>query len=59
MGVKPSQGELNAAIKPLIVHIPQAQVIDNDIIMATNSVEEMLEVIYQVLEAFHKAGLLR
>ena len=30
MGLKPAQGELNAALKPLFAHIPQVHVIHDD-----------------------------
>ncbi len=37
MGVKPAQGELNMALQPLFAHIPQAHLIHDDLIVATET----------------------
>ena len=40
MGLKPSQGELNAALQPLFAHIPEVHVIHDDLVIATVTEEE-------------------
>ena len=37
MGVKPAQGELNMAFRPHFVHIPQAHLLHDDLIVATET----------------------
>ena len=37
MGIKPAQGELNMALQPLFAHIPQAHLIHDDLIVATET----------------------
>lgn len=57
MGLKPSQGELNAALQPLFAHLPQVHVIHDDIVIATISVEEHISIVDQVMQILSKAGL--
>ena len=40
MGLKPSQGELNAALQPLFAHVPEVHVIHDDLVIATVTEEE-------------------
>ena len=42
MGIKPAQGELNIALRPIFAHIPKAHQIHDDLIVATETEEEML-----------------
>ena len=57
MGLKPSQGELNAALQPLFAHIPGVHVIHDDLIIGTVTLEEHLSVVKQVLDVLSKNGL--
>ncbi len=40
MGVKPAQGELNMALQSLFAQIPQAHLIHDDLIVATETEAE-------------------
>ncbi|CAB4036085.1 Hypothetical predicted protein [Paramuricea clavata] len=40
MGLKPSQGELNAALLAVVAHIPNAHLIHGDLIVAARTVED-------------------
>ena len=57
MGIKPAQGELNMALRPLFSHLRDVFLIHDDLIIATETMEEHLEVIRAVMEAVLKAGL--
>ena len=57
MGLKPSQGELNAALQPLFSHMSEVHVIHDDIIIATPGEKRHLEVLVEVLSILWKAGL--
>ena len=57
MGLKPAQGELNAALAPLFAHIEGVHLIHDDLIIATDTIEEHLIAIRKVMEAISKAGL--
>ena len=57
MGLKPAQGELNAALAPLFAHIEGVHFIHDDLIIATDTIEEHLIAIRKVMEAISKAGL--
>ena len=57
MGLKPAQGELNAALNPLFAHIRDVHVIHDDVVVATDTSEEHLHAINELLEAISKAGL--
>ena len=50
MGLKPSQGELNAALQPLFANHPEVHVIHDDIIVATDNEASHVQVIEQVLD---------
>ena len=57
MGIKPAQGELNAALKSIFAHIPNVYLIHDDLFIATNTDEEHELAILQVMEAVRKSGL--
>ena len=40
MGVKPAQGEFNAALKPIFAHIPNVYLIHDDLIIAVKTFNE-------------------
>ena len=47
MGVKPAQAELNTALKPIFCYITNVYLIHDDLLIATKSIEEHLEVIHE------------
>ncbi|CAB4029394.1 Hypothetical predicted protein, partial [Paramuricea clavata] len=57
MGVKPAQGELNMALQPLFAHIPQAHLIHDDLIVATETDGEHHSAITAVMQAITNAGI--
>ena len=57
MGVKPSQGELNAALAPIFRHIPNAHLIHDDLIVATKNFDDHVKTLDEVMEAIQQAGL--
>ena len=57
MGVKPAQGELNTALRPLFAHIPKAHLIHDDLIIAAENMKEHNEALRAVLEAVSRANL--
>ena len=57
MGLSPAQGELNAALKPLFTHIPQAHVLHDDLIVATKDDAEHLQVMEEVMRTLEKSGI--
>ena len=57
MGLKPAQGELNAALQPLFAHLKSVHVIHADIVIATKTLAEHEAVIKQVMSIIKKAGL--
>ena len=57
MGLKPSQGELNAALQPLFCDLPEVHVIHDDIIIATPVEASHLSVLIKVLSILRKKGL--
>ena len=57
MGLKPAQGELNAALAPLFDHIKNLHLIHDDVIIATSTIEEHLTALHEIMEAISKAGL--
>ena len=57
MGLKPAQGELNAALQPLFAHLKSVHVIHDDIVIATKTLAEHESVIKQVMAIIKKAGL--
>ena len=57
MGLKPVQGKLNVAVKPIFAHIPQVQLIHDDLLIATKTQKEHKEVVLQVMQAISNSGL--
>ena len=57
MGVKPAQGELNAALTPLFAHIPNVYLIHDDCITAGKIFNEYNLAIQEVMKAIDKANL--
>ena len=57
MGLKPSQGKLNAALQPLFSHLSEVHVIHDDIIIATPDEKRHVEILVEVLLILWKAGL--
>ena len=57
MGLKPTQGELDAALAPLFAHIEGVHFIHDDLIIATDTIKEHLIALPKVMEAISKAGL--
>ena len=57
MGFKPAQGELNAALTPLFAHIPDAHLIHDDMVIATDTIEEHLATLREVMETVFRNGL--
>ena len=57
MGLKPAQGELNAALRPLFAHIDHVHLIHDDITIATQTEEEHEQAIMQVMEVVKESGL--
>ncbi len=57
MGVKPAQGELNMALQPLFAQIPQAHLIHDDLIVATETEAEHHSAIKAVMQVITDAGI--
>ena len=57
MGLKPAQGELNAALQPLFSLLKSVHVIHDDIVIATKTLAEHETMIEQVMAIVEKAGL--
>ena len=57
MGVKPAQGELNAALIPMFSHISDAHVIHDDCIVASKDMTQHLEALDKVFQAIRKSGM--
>ena len=57
MGIKPAQGELNVALKPIFMHIDNNHLIHDDLIIATRKMSEHIEAIREVMEAISNEGL--
>ena len=57
MGVKPAQGELNTALKPLFEHIPGAHLIHDDLILAASNMEEHNQILDAVMKSISNHGL--
>lgn len=57
MGIKTSQGELNAALRPVLQEIPDAHHIHDDIVIASKSVNQHLKALEQFMKAIRKSGL--
>ena len=57
MGLKPSQGELNAALLPLFAHIPNVFLIHDDLVIASETESEHKIAVRDVLETICKNDL--
>ena len=57
MGVKSAQGELNAALRPIFRNIPDAHVIHDDVIVASNNITDHIKTLDECLAAIQKEGL--
>ena len=57
MGVKPAQGELNAALNPIFTHIPNVYLIHDDLIIATKTSTKHNLALQEVMKVIDKANL--
>ena len=57
MGMKPAQGELNAALRPIFAGIEGAHLIHDDLILATDNEINHIILVDKVMQAIAKAGL--
>ena len=57
MGVKPAQGELNVALRPIFARIKHAHLIHDDLIVATETEVDHVEAVDEVMKAIADAGL--
>ena len=57
MGLKPAQGELNAALAPIFSHLEHVHLIHDDLIIATATKEQHKEAFREVMSAVAKADL--
>ena len=57
MGIKPAQGELNVALRQVFAHFPNAHQIHDDLIVATQTLEEHIQMIEKCMKATAEAGL--
>ena len=57
MGLKPAQGELNAAMQALFAHMPEVHVIHDDIIIGSSCNKSHKKVLQKVIKILSNAGL--
>ena len=57
MGMKCSQGELNAILTVILAHILEAKVIHDDVIVATRTMKRHIEVIEEIMKTLVAAGI--
>ena len=57
MGTLPASGELNKRLRPILASIPNAAIIQDDIVIAAPDIESHNKALADVLEALHLAGL--
>ena len=57
MGLKPHQGKLNVALKPIFVHINNVHLIYDDVIIAAKNVCDHIKTVRKVMEAVSLSGL--
>ena len=57
MGLKPAQGELNAALQPLFAHLPDVDVIHDDIVISTENESDHVALVDEVLRIISRSGL--
>ncbi len=59
MGTIPSSGKLKRQLRPLLADIPNAAIIQDDIVIATVSQQSHKETLTNVLDALQKAGIIK
>ena len=57
MGLNPSHGELNVALRPLFAHIPQAHLTHDDLIISTRTHKEHNQALCMAMERVNKGKL--
>lgn len=57
MGLRPAQGELNAALHPLFSHLNDVHVIHDDIVLGASSQKEHTLLLNEVLSIIQRSGL--
>ena len=57
MGVKPAQGEFNAALKPIFAHIPNVYLIHDDLSIAVKTFNEHNFALEEVIKTIDKVNL--
>ena len=57
MGLKPAQGELNIALKPIFAHLKDVHLIHDDLVLAMKTLNEHIELINEVMKAVSRSGL--
>ena len=57
MGLKPAKGELNATLRPIFADIPNTHLIHDDLIIATQTIDEHLTTLKDAMNAILKSGL--
>ena len=57
LGIKPAQGELSVALKPIFMHIDNIHLIHDVLIIATRTMSEHIAAIREVTEAISNPGL--
>ena len=57
MGIKPAEGDLNAALKPIFSHIPDVYLIHDDLIIDAKTFNEHNLALKEVMKAIDKANL--
>ena len=57
MGIKPAQGELNSALRPVFANIKHVHLIHDDVIIATKTDREHVQAVSECMEAISEANL--
>ena len=57
MGTLPASGQINSRLRPIVANIPNAAVIQDDIVVATADKETHYQTLQAVITALEKAGL--
>lgn len=57
MGIKPAQGELNMALRPIFASIDNAHLIHDDLLIATETEDQHAQTLDRVMQAVKQAGL--
>ena len=56
VGLKPAHGELNSFLRPIFAYIPNRHLIHDDLIIATQTMDEHLTTLKDVMNAISKSG---